>query len=502
MDRLLHAFPDAVLVVRGETVVEANTAADALFGAPLARRPAADVLPPEEARRLDIALEQRAAGWALPAALRLRLTRADGRAITAEVTTAALPDGARVVCARDITHVTRAEALMGSLALLSSDTPAFDGPDALLDGAAPVLFELGWAAALAEVRGNECITRRAISLPGSPVGDYARSIVGKALPLDRTPLVAQVARTGQPLFLDNVPALLERGRAAALSESMLRSKVARSAWVPVSRAGTVTHVLAVTGSDLTEHDFVAIRLFAAQIGAALHLQDLRRELVRRERLAALGEMAAVLAHEVRNPLGAIYGAVAMLRKGGAEPERSRLLDILAEEAEHLKRVASDLLAFAQPPQAALERARLAPLAEGALELARNDPSFAAKEPEISLDVAPDAGWVDVDRGALSRALVNLVVNAFQHVPPGARVKVEVGPDGDREVVRVFNEGEPIASDLEEKIFEPFYTTKPSGTGLGLAIVRRTAADLGGEVKVERRPGGACFAVRLPRAAPP
>jgi signal transduction histidine kinase len=500
---LLDVIPDAVLVIERDRVTWSNAAAAALLGNSPTGRSVEDVLGPGQLARLELVETQRAAGWPLPAGVRLDFARTDGVSVTAEVMTAVLPDGAYVLCARDITQATRAEALMGKLALLSSDSPLLDGPDALLDASEPVFLALGWTASFTEVFRDNSITRRILSAEGSAIGDYGRSVIGRRLPMDRTPLIAEVVRTKHAVFLDNVPALLIEGRAAALSDSMLKARVARSAWCPVLRDDVVSHVLGVTGPDLTEHDFVAIRLFAAELGASLHLGELRRELVRRERLAALGEMAAVLAHEVRNPLGAIFAAVATLRRRSAttdgEIERTRLLDILVEEGGRLQRVATDLLTFAHPTPANLEAVELAPLVENALDLARHDPSHAERTPKVTLDIAPDIGTVWVDPDLVTRALVNLLINAFQHVPVEGEVSVAATAANGKTVVRVHNEGTPLAPELLEKVFEPFYTTRPSGTGLGLAIVRRIAADLGGDIGVESKDDGVAFVLRLRRA---
>lgn len=501
---LLDAIPDAVLVIEREQITWANAAATRLLGASPTGRRLSEILQPQHSERLELIETQRAAGWQLPAEVRLDLVRLDGSdPVTVEVTSAFLPDGALVLCARDITQVKRAEGLMGKLALLSSDTPLLDGPDALLDASEPVFLELGWALGFTEIFRGYVVTTRAIGPKGSAIGEYARSLLGRKMTLEEVPLVAEVVRTGREMFLENVPAVLARGRAAALSDSMLKSRVARSAWCPILRDGAVTHVLSVTGPDLTEHDFVALRLFAAELGASLHLRDLRRELVRRERLAALGEMAAVLAHEVRNPLGAIFAAVATLRRkapvSDGDLEHARLFDILVEEAERLQRVATDLLTFAHPTLPELATIELAPLVDDALDLARHDPSHVERAPRVTVRVGPDVGAVLVDPDLFTRALVNLLVNAFQHVTPGGVVSVDATASNGRAVVRVRNQGTPLAPELSEKIFEPFYTTKPTGTGLGLAIVRRIASDLGGDVRVESDQDGVTFVMRLRRA---
>jgi signal transduction histidine kinase len=458
-----------------------------------------ELLAEGERERLELLERQRADGWVLPETQRVRVKRADGGSVMADVRFADMPDGRRILCARDVTEQTRAETLMGDLARLSSDDRLLDGPEALLESSALVFDALRWTVAFSEVRRETSTVLRVISPQGDPVGEYGRTLVGRRLNLSETPVLARVVESRSALFLDNVPALLsgEERRAAALSESMSRAKVARSAWCPVFDGSRVSHVLSVTGRDLTEHDLVAIKLFAAQLGAALQLVKLRHEVVRSERLAAVGEMAAVLAHEVRNPLAIVFNALATLRRTTSEAERAQLIDILGDEAERLTRLASDLLDFSHPGTASLESAEVGPLVEAALEQARHDPAYGERRPKVTVGGISGAHRAWVDPLLFRRALVNLLTNAFQHVPAKGKVTVTLSREVDEMVIRVHNEGAPVPPDVSPRVFEPFFTTKPTGTGLGLAIVRRISGDLGGSVELEDVPEGVTFALRVP-----
>jgi len=496
---VLDAVAEAVLVVRAERVEWANRSArtwlrrDDLAGAELRSLFAAD-----DAARFARLLEQRSAGWPVPVSFRFGFVDGEGHELQAELRISELPTGQLVVSARDVTDVTRAESLMGSLARLTTKRPLLQGPDALLESSAPVFDALGWTVAFTEMTPGGSITRRVLSTEGSPVGAYGKTVVGVELPLDRTPVLAEVLRTGKPLFLDNIP-LLTTGPAAAaaeLSRSMLEARVARSAWSPIHDGSRISHVLAVTGKDLTEHDFVAVQLFAAQLGASHRLLRLSTELVRKERLAAVGEMAAVLAHEVRSPIGVIFNALGLMRRTAEGPERERLMEMLTEEAERLKQLVHDLLDFAGPNVAALEPVDLVAVVRSAVEASRVDPAFLEKAPRLEVALegarAPVLGSVILIR----RAMVNLLQNAFQHVRPGGAVKVDVEDRGASARIRVFNEGPSISPEVAAKMFEPFFTTQARGTGLGLAIVRRVALELGGRVELEPTAGGATFALEL------
>jgi len=499
---LFDTLPDLLLVVRDEVIVWANAAAGRLLGEPLVGTKLVDVLGEGERERLALLEHQRASGWELPATCRVRFVRrSDGSEITADLRFG-LAGGTLIVSARDVTDVTRAEALMGTLAQTFARGSALLDADALLDATEPIFVALGWIVAFTEIVQGGSITRRVMALAGDPVGDYGRSLVGSVMPLEKTPIVAAIVESGRPIFLDNVPTLLTgsvRG-ATALGASMERAHIMRSAWCPVLTNGRLTHLLAVTGRDLTEHDFVAVQLFAAQIGAAIHMQALRSELVHKERLAAVGEMAAVMAHEVRNPLGIIFNALASLRKrrvdASAAPE---LLDIIHEEADRLRRLVTDLLDFSRPSAVEMQAVVFDPLLRQAVEAARLDPVFGGAAKPVDVEIVDgDLPAFETDPLLLRRAIVNVLVNALQNVSDDGHISVRAKLERDELQIRVHNDGPPISPEIAARIFEPFFTTRASGTGLGLAVVRRIVSDLGGTVRLE--PGekaGATFLLRLP-----
>ncbi|MFN0250703.1 MAG: ATP-binding protein [Kofleriaceae bacterium] len=498
----LTELPDALFVVQRGRVQWANTAATSLLGAKLVDRSFEELLAPGESQRLDQVVRHRGSGWTMPAGCRLRFVRvSDGSEITADVRFGHSGD-ALVLSARDVTAITRAEALMGRLAEMFARGSALLDADELLDATSSLFIALGWVVAFTEIlEGGRSITRRVISSPGDPVGEYGRSIIDVALPFERTPILAEVVRTGKPVFLDNLPTLLAGPvrKASALGASMERAQVSCSAWCPVLTNGTLTHLLAITGRDVTEHDFVAIQLFAAHLGAAIHMQHLRSALVHKERLAALGEMAAVMAHEVRNPLGVVFNAIAGLRRmpptSGNMPN---LLDIIQQEAHRLQRLVVDLLDFSRPSLVELRRTELAPLLRQAVDAARQDSIFQGNARVVDVDVPVGLPTVETDPLLVHRALVNLLVNALQNVAVDGAVSLVASIDDRSLVVRVHNDGAPVAPEVVAHLFEPFFTTRPTGTGLGLAVVRRIADDLGGDVHVE--PGertGTTFALRLP-----
>ena len=260
------------------------------------------------------------------------------------------------------------------------------------------------------------------------------------------------------------------------------------------------------------------RLVAVLVTVLMHrrlAQDLRSSyeelartqlaLVERERLAAIGELAATVAHEVRNPLAVIFNCIGSLEKTGSPPgDTKALLGILAEEANRLNQIVSELLDFARPGEVLLLSESLADIVTAAIAaVAGAQPAPVKIELEIPQPLRP----LMLDARLVRRAVINLVTNAVQAMPVGGRVTVrlldETGPGASGTRIEVADEGPGIPSEHLPRIFEPFFTTKASGTGLGLAIVKHVAEAHHGELSVRSDDGaGTTFVLQLPSSPPP
>ena len=252
---------------------------------------------------------------------------------------------------------------------------------------------------------------------------------------------------------------------------------------------------------------VAGQLSLALLSARLY-QDLRqsyaqlertqKELIDRERLAALGELSASIAHEVRNPLGVIFNSVGSLRRLlKPQGDVSMLLDIVGEEADRLNQMVGDLLDYSRPVRPALEPVPLRPILEEALSSAQQQAGQPADRVKPRLRVASSAATVRADPRLLRQALINLFVNALQAMPRGGHLEVRAS-SADREAEIVINDTGPgIPQELRARIFQPFFTTKATGTGLGLAVVKRIVEGHGGTIEVGDVSTGAEFRLRLP-----
>ncbi len=247
------------------------------------------------------------------------------------------------------------------------------------------------------------------------------------------------------------------------------------------------------------------RLYADLKKSYDELARTQAELVRHERLAAIGELAAVMAHEVRNPLGVIFNSLSTLKRvlrpqGDAE----MLLNIVGEEADRLNRIVSDLLDFVRPYELAKSLVAMAPIIASAVDVASQSVTHGARvvtEFEAELPPFPADGQM------LRQALVNIIINALQAMPRGGvvsvRARVERLPGGPPWlVIDVSDEGVGLPPRAAERMFQPFFTTKATGTGLGLAVVKRIIDAHQGEVTA--RPNGergTTFTVRLPGPDP-
>ena len=245
---------------------------------------------------------------------------------------------------------------------------------------------------------------------------------------------------------------------------------------------------------------------------------LERELATRERLATLGQMAAQVAHEVKNPLSAIKSIAQVMREEDALKDYGRDLDLIISEIDRLNRTVSQLLAFSRQSHADPRPVRLADLLRATVALLGNEAT--ERGVEVTVESSDDVTLAGVQAGALREALSNLVINAVQAIEQGGKVKIEsrlemdkpafisrggasqkesssqrepsparnlnssrAGADKMSLIITVTDTGPGISEEAQRRVFEPFYSTKSRGTGLGLAIVQRRAVELGGRVEL-------------------
>jgi signal transduction histidine kinase len=234
------------------------------------------------------------------------------------------------------------------------------------------------------------------------------------------------------------------------------------------------------------------------------LIDSEALLAKREKLAALGTLAAGVAHEIRNPLTAIKARLYTLRRTLMADDGKEDVEAITNEVDRLERIVRDVLGYARPADAVLGQVELSSwLREFAAFV---QPELTAAENELAVD-APVTADVEIDANQLRQVMLNLVRNA-QEALEGRPGRIELALHRERALLRgetaevavlsVTDNGPGIPANIQSRLFDPFFTTKPAGTGLGLAIVAHLVENQAGEIKFQSAPGtGTCFAVHLP-----
>lgn len=236
--------------------------------------------------------------------------------------------------------------------------------------------------------------------------------------------------------------------------------------------------------------------------AVTKLQERERDVRRSERLAAVGQLAAGVAHEIRNPLTSV---ILLLETTRRDPAAGGLtdqdLDLIEAELHRIEGSLQTLIDYARPPELRRARVDLAAVARDAVHVARG--RFDLQKVTVHLDAPPSPVELDGDRDQLRQVVLNLVLNALDVMPHGGKLGVAVRPAGpDRTIeLAVTDTGPGIRADLLPRLFQPFITGKPTGLGLGLVVSKRIVEEHGGTIRGSNPPGGgARFTVRLP--APP
>jgi two-component system sensor histidine kinase PilS (NtrC family) len=248
------------------------------------------------------------------------------------------------------------------------------------------------------------------------------------------------------------------------------------------------------------------------VGVIIDFQDLtqllrmKAELKKADRLAAIGELSARIAHEIRNPLASISGSVQLIAQAGRiDVADKKLLDIVTRETDRLNRLIRDFLAYARPSQPAKLPVLLRQLILDLSSLLLTDPRFS----NVTLcNNCPEMLIFTGDPEQLQQVFWNLFINAAEAMPQGGTITIDAAfsrsnnkPNSEESVrIVVADNGAGMSARDVEKVFEPFFTTKPDGTGLGLATVYRIIESHGGTITVDSvHKAGTTFTIFLPIA---
>jgi two-component system sensor histidine kinase HydH len=242
-------------------------------------------------------------------------------------------------------------------------------------------------------------------------------------------------------------------------------------------------------------------------GAVIILRELREikqleEKVRRsEKMAAIGKLAAGVAHEIRNPLSSIKGFAQYLRQAlKNKPREKEYAETMVLEVDRINQVVTDLLTFARPMEAELAPTDISELVEHTVRLVHDDAQ--SRNVSVQMNIS-DLSKIPLDTNQMTQAILNLLLNSLQAIHTGGQIEVgaELNPSDSLLKIWVEDDGSGITADQKEKIFDPFFTTREKGTGLGLAIVHKIVENHSGEINLQSPPAGKTRGCRFTIAIP-
>jgi two-component system sensor histidine kinase HydH len=253
---------------------------------------------------------------------------------------------------------------------------------------------------------------------------------------------------------------------------------------------------AVTGRDrklLRHYQQVADQLSGVYEKVQANFEGMKRA----ERLSAIGQLSAGLAHEIRNPLASISGAAAILaRSQNLDQKNTRCLEIITSECERLNGLLTNFLNFARPRPPRLQTVQLEPVLDNVLELASH--GVRGKAVRFEKQVKSGLRPVECDPEQLEQVLLNLMINAIEASPEGGTVTLSAGAEENRIAIGVVDRGHGVAPAHIDRLFDPFFTTKEHGTGLGLPVAHQIVRQMGGTLLAQANADqGMTFSVVLP-----
>jgi signal transduction histidine kinase len=263
-------------------------------------------------------------------------------------------------------------------------------------------------------------------------------------------------------------------------------------------------VYVVTTSALVMLVLFLVLIFVVKRGEAIIEQRalerlrLKEQLNRAAHLSSLGEMAAVISHEIRNPLGIIRSSAELLKKKVSKLDPDNAIpDIVIEESNRLNNIITDFLTYARPRLPTLSPCRVEDILEKNLTFLSSQ--MAEKGHSVTKNIADNLPMVTADADMLYQAFLNIFINSIQAMPDGGHIDIKVQSLNDTLEVIITDEGCGVPPEILEKVWDPFFTTKEKGTGLGLGIVKNIVDAHGGDIKIESTSGsGARFIIRLPQ----
>jgi signal transduction histidine kinase len=342
---------------------------------------------------------------------------------------------------------------------------------------------------------------------------FCRQVMRQRLPFDPADNALARAAFQERVLLVTRPAS-EPPSGAALAEAL---QLAPYACAPMLGRDRALGVLVVdnpdSGEEIASDRLRFLELFASLAGAAMEnsmllnrletahqdLRETQEKLIQGEKMAGLGEMAASVAHELRNPLVAIGGFAQRLNRLATGSREREYSSIVVREVRRMEEMLANILAFSKKQMLCVAPCDVVDIIEEALSLEAD--ALNRRAIRLVTDIAKDLPPIRGDEQKLRQVMINLIANSLQVMPAGGTLTLRAYPDalrGDKAVaVEVEDTGGGISAEIMRNIFNPFFTTKDEGTGLGLSISHRIIEHHGGEIEVQNRERGALFILRLP-----
>ncbi len=318
-------------------------------------------------------------------------------------------------------------------------------------------------------------------------GPFAEKMKSAGRPIDLEHL------RGEGNNLEEVEDLIQRGWVLA-APLLLRERLAGFLLLGKKRSQ----------KDYTQEEVELLEAFLNQcvlaVSRALAYREMSlkdKQILQAEKMAAVGELAAGIAHEIRNPLSIITGSAETMQKHDRRPIREEMLRYILEESRRINGLITNLLDFAKPKEPQLVRCDLREVLDKTLQLLA--PQAHRQGVQIQKEIPARAVLVSIDPEQMRQAFTNLGVNALEAMPGGGRLRVVLKENaGDRVLVQFSDTGKGIPKEFRSKVFDPFFTTKEGGTGLGLSIAQRIIVQHGGAIVVEGNDSeGSTFTINLP-----
>ncbi len=226
------------------------------------------------------------------------------------------------------------------------------------------------------------------------------------------------------------------------------------------------------------------------------VKELEADIKLKERLSAVGELSAGVAHEIRNPLSAIAGYAELLKKGLSEDEIISATDAIIRETKNLNRIVTNFLSFVRKPQPVFKETDINALIREIISMVSLDKN--AKKIDFNINLSDSLPLIEADPFELRMAFLNIIQNAVQAMPNGGRLSVRSSVQFGKIFLEIADTGGGIPKEIGDRIFNPFFTTKEQGTGLGLAIVHKIIESHNGKIEFKSNKGkGTTFIIKLP-----